>query len=55
MPLDGDQINHLIMEATMGQPAPSLPGEEAHELFEKIKKDVEKAKQERRVVDLPSN
>lgn len=55
MPLDGDQINHLIMEAVDGREATSMPGEEAKELFEKIKKDVERIVREGKIVDLPNH
>jgi hypothetical protein len=55
MPLDGDQINHLIMEAVDGRETTSIPGDDAKELFEKIKKDVERIVREGKIVDLPNH
>lgn len=52
MPLDGDQINHPVIEAADGCEATSMPGEEAKNFFEKIRKDVERIVRVGKIVDL---
>lgn len=44
MPLDGDDLNRLAIEAAQGKDAPSIPGDEAAEFFDAVKKQIADAK-----------
>jgi len=39
MPLDTDQMNQLLYDAMSGKDKPSIPGPEALDFFDAVKKD----------------
>lgn len=44
MPLDGDDLNRLAIEAAQDKDAPSIPGEEAAKFFAAVKKQIAEIK-----------
>lgn len=55
MPLDGDDMNRLMIDAVMGKDAPSIPGPEAQAFFDKVKKQVDDGKDEGLAPDMLPN
>ena len=53
MPLDGDDMNRLTIEAVQGKDKPSIPGAEAAKFFATVKKQIADLK-EKGIMPMPS-